>query len=577
MAKIIKKILTGLLIVAALLIFVPAFTALLMRTPKFQTFVVHRFTDHFSKKLGTHISVDHVSYTFFNKLLLYNVLIKDQNSDTLISAREISLRIKDFKPSEQLYRFGKIEVYEPDFRIITDTSGVMNLNWYIEKLKGDNEPDTTKKINLDFPEILVIDGACSLVNLTDTARSPVEVIDFSDLRLTSLNATLKNMQIRPDSVTFRINDLTFREKSGFRTSGVDMDALVAGESLYFSDVRIITDSSLINAERINIMPQDSGAYSDFINRVRMNIVLKRSLLNTSDLACFVFPLQGIRENVYLSGKITGTVSDLRGRNIEIEYSPATKLDFNFDVSGLPEVDNVYIFLDFNNLQTYASDIEQISIPGKGMLSLPLIIDDLGKISFRGNFTGFLSDFVAFGTLQTDRGNITTDISLRPEGKNTFGFEGMMKVADIDLGYLAKNEKQLGGLWLHANVIGTMKSFRHLTANINGAIDTVEINGYSYRNVSVAGTYSEKVWDGSVIVDDRNIKMDLLGRFDLSDTLPEFDFTLNLAKAKLHRLNLYEKDTAFNVSALMTATFRGNNIDNLDGDLRLINSAMHNSN
>ncbi|HSO77813.1 MAG TPA: translocation/assembly module TamB domain-containing protein, partial [Bacteroidales bacterium] len=92
-----------------------------------------------------------------------------------------------------------------------------------------------------------------------------------------------------------------------------------------------------------------------------------------------------------------------------------------------------------------------------------------------------------------------------------------------------------------------------------------------------GKYSDKVWDGAVEVRDRNIKMDILGRFDLSDVIPEFDFTMNLAHANLYKLRLVEKDTEYRASALLTATFTGNNIDNLDGDLRLINSTLRNSN
>ena len=83
--------------------------------------------------------------------------------------------------------------------------------------------------------------------------------------------------------------------------------------------------------------------------------------------------------------------------------------------------------------------------------------------------------------------------------------------------------------------------------------------------------------GDIAVRDQNIRMDILGRFDLGQTLPEFDFTMNLANAELHRLNLVRKDTLFRASALITATFKGNNIDNLDGDLRLINSTLENSN
>jgi hypothetical protein len=81
---------------------------------------------------------------------------------------------------------------------------------------------------------------------------------------------------------------------------------------------------------------------------------------------------------------------------------------------------------------------------------------------------------------------------------------------------------------------------------------------------VNGLFTEKTWDGSVNISDRNIKMDLLGMFDFSKELPEFDFTLNLAESNLYNLNFDKADSTARLSALLTANFRGNNIDNLFG-------------
>ncbi|MCK7540543.1 MAG: hypothetical protein MZV63_61455 [Marinilabiliales bacterium] len=108
------------------------------------------------------------------------------------------------------------------------------------------------------------------------------------------------------------------------------------------------------------------------------------------------------------------------------------------------------------------------------------------------------------------------------------------------------------------------------------IDSVEINHYLYRNVEVEGRYADSIWDGTVAVRDRNINMDLMGRFDLEKSMPEFDFTMNLAHADLHKLNLIKEDSIFTASALVTASFKGNGADNLEGDLRLINSILTNS-
>ena len=54
-------------------------------------------------------------------------------------------------------------------------------------------------------------------------------------------------------------------------------------------------------------------------------------------------------------------------------------------------------------------------------------------------------------------------------------------------------------------------------------------------------------------------------------MPEFDFTLNIADANLYKLNFDKLDTTSSVTMLLTANFKGNNIDNLDGEIKLLNS------
>src|SRR5512133_2368510 len=103
MSKIIKKIIRSLTVVIALLILIPAIAVLLIRMPKFQTFAARKFVEYFSGKTGTYITVGKVSYTFFNKLVLNDLLVKDQNQDTLLSVRQSTLRIKEFRPALQQF------------------------------------------------------------------------------------------------------------------------------------------------------------------------------------------------------------------------------------------------------------------------------------------------------------------------------------------------------------------------------------------------------------------------------------------------------------------------------------------
>ena len=577
MGKIIKKIVRVLLIAVAVLIIVPTVIMLLLQAPRVQTFTVNRITAIISGRTGADITIGKVSYSYFRKVMLEDLLVEDLNGDTLLAARKVNLRIRNIKPSESLFSFGRTDVHDADFRMITDTSGVMNLTRIIDAIRGDRAPDTTSSVDIRFSDIYLHNGAYVLANMSDSSVTMPGRVNFSDLRLAEINAKVRDLSIIRDSVSMVIRDLSFTEAGGFRAESLDMNTSIANNKLSFRDINLTTDASLILADRIILTAIDSASWKDFINEVRFDMLFQNSLVATEDLAWFIAPLRSVSESVTFSGRLNGTVAELKGRDIAIKYSTSTSLRFDFDISGLPSINDSYLFVDFTDMRTIASDIEKVMLPGRDPVRLPEPIHGLGIISYTGSFTGFTTDFVSFGKLSTERGNVSTDLSLKPDGRNRFSFKGFLSTSDFDLGYVTGNSGLFGGLWMHADLDGSMESFRHISANISGVIDSVEINSYNYSNIAVEGSYGDSIWDGSVAVRDPAIAMDVMGRFDLEKSMPEFDFSMNLTRADLHRLNLVRSDTLFNASALLTASFSGNRSDNIVGEVRLINSTLRNSN
>jgi hypothetical protein len=577
MAKIIKKIVRVLLIITGVLIMVFLTIFLLLQTPSIQTFTISKITKGIAKKTGGEISIGRVSYSLWHEIILNDVLFKDLRGDTLLAAERFDVRLREIRPRKNIYRFGRVDIYKPDFRMVQDTAGIMNLTEYLSKLKREGERDSTKRIDVSFADIDIFDGSFLLQNESDTAGVVPGRVNFGKMHLADINTKVRDLNINPDSVHMVIRGMRFAESAGFIARSVDMHLAVQGSNLYFREINIITDSSAISAEKVLLMPGDTSAWRDFVNGVKMDLLFNNSVINTSDLAYFVRPLAGMSERITMSGWVSGTVAELKGRNIRVDYESSTRLRFDFNISGLPVLSDSYLFIDFTDMRTRAADIESFSIPGKKPLKLPVIAHDMGLISYKGSFTGFTTDFVSFGKLTTERGTFSTDLSLRPDGRNTFGFRGSIRTSDVDLGYITRNDEMFGGLWMHAEIDGSMESFRRLSATISGVVDSVEINKYLFRNINVSGTYADSIWDGNVRVMEPNIEMDLMGRFDLEKSMPEFDFSMNLAYADLHALNLVKKDSVFRASALVTANFRGNRTDNLEGDLRLINSTLENSN
>ncbi len=167
----------------------------------------------------------------------------------------------------------------------------------------------------------------------------------------------------------------------------------------------------------------------------------------------------------------------------MSYREYTTLDCDFDFSGLPKIENAFIYIGVNSLNTNALDIEKIILPKKGHLIVPEVLYKLGSVSFDGSFTGFTTDFVTYGKFSTDAGNFSTDISFRPDESDKYKIKGLINGSDIDLGLLTGKTDLLGKLSMQANIDGYAYSLKNFAAKLTGRVDSVEINNYKYRKYS----------------------------------------------------------------------------------------------
>lgn len=569
MFKNIKKSLKYFIILIGIIIMLLTSLYLVLQISVVQTFLVKRITNHFSNEIKSTISVGNIEYKFFNRLVINDILIKDQNNDTLIYSQKVLAVIRRIDIRNMTFRLGKVILINPVVALITDSSGFMNLTWYLNLIN--NPADSAKKVNSTFSidQIDLSNARFSFINHSGL-RSKSK-IDFNNLHLTGINGIIEDLKIKDSSTSFDLYNLGFKESSGFILNSMNSSVLLEKQNILLNTTSLICDSSIINISKLSMQVDSTASFKKFTKEVKLDILLEKSLITSSDLQYFIPFSQEINESVWLSGKVSGTVSELRGRDIELSYRDYTSLNCDFDFSGLPEIENAFIFIDVNNLKTNAKDVEKIKIPGKGNIIVPEVYYKLGNITFDGSFTGFITDFVTYGELRTSQGNIRTDISFRPVEQNRYRIKGLLTGSDIDLGELTGKTELLGKLSMKTNVDGYAYSLNKFAGNLKGNIDSIEINRYIYRNIALNGLFTEKTWDGSVNIVDENIKLDLLGLFNFKDKLPEFDFTLNLAEANLFKLNLARLDTTSTLTMLLTSNFRGSNIDNLDGEIKLLNS------
>ncbi len=569
MLKIIKKSFKYFIIILGVLIILPTVFYLLLQSSTVQTFLVKRITSHLSTYINSTISVGKVEYKFFNNLIINDLLIKDINNDTLLYTQKITTTIKKIDIRDASFGLGRVTFKKPVVKLITDSTGVMNLASYLDVIKIPS--DTIKKKNPAFSidQVDISDARFSLNNHSITTVSKTK-LDVNNLNITGLNGIIEDIKVQNDTVSCNIYNLAFRESGGFKVEQLSASVSIAHNDILIKSLSLKCDSSIINIPRFSLTGDSTGSFSNYQN-VKIDLTLDKSIFNTADLQYFVKLPDDFNESVSISGKVFGTIGELRGRNFELKYRDYTTLKCDFDLSGLPKINNAFIYIGVNDLKTNAKDFEKLKIPGKADLIIPDILYKLGNISFNGSFTGFLTDFVTYGEIRTNLGIIRTDVSLRPEESKKYRIKGLITGREIDLGELTGQPDLFGKLSIQANIDGYTNTVDKFAGNLTGKIDSIEINKYAYRNIYMNGVFTEKTWDGSINIIDDNIKMSLLGLLNFNNKLPEFDFSLDIGKANLYKLNIDKRDTSSTLKMQLTAKFKGNNIDNLDGEIKLLNS------
>jgi uncharacterized protein YjbI with pentapeptide repeats len=249
----------------------------------------------------------------------------------------------------------------------------------------------------------------------------------------------------------------------------------------------------------------------------------------------------------------------------------TSVDGDISLKGLPDIYTTFIDFKSNNLQTNYNDLVML-VPALKRIKQPQL-SQLGSISFKGNFTGFIKDFVAFGNINTSVGNLNADINMKLPDNKIPTYTGKISSAGFNLGRFFNNSK-LGQVAFDGKVKGSGFSIKNLNAGFDGKIHKLEYSGYTYQHITVNGSFVKSLFTGHLDIDDPNLVIkDLSGSVSLLDDTTRFNFTADLQKANLQKLKI--SGANFSLSGLLSLNFAGNNIDDFLGTAKLYNATLKN--
>jgi hypothetical protein len=543
---------------------------LLFQYKPVQTWAAKKATEYLSEKLKTKVDIKSLYIKPFSSIVLEDFYVLDRQKDTLLSAPKLTVDINGFS------LFTSIQNRDLDLSLVQLDNGSV----YLKKQKDStsnlkfltdffSSPDTIKTKgnpwSINFEKIAINNLHFRYKNfLVDTLMKQV---NFDDVDVKNFSTVLSDMDVAHHLFKAKISKLTLREKSGFYLKNLSGNATVDTNQILVQNMHVQTaHSDLKNYFRMKFKSFDD--VSDHIeDRVYMDGDFKTSRISSSDIAYFTDGLDRVKFDLGLDGRIKGYVNNLRAKNLLVTGAQATYVKGDFNLKGLPDWDNTFLELNFEQVATNKRDLDYLysNFTDKSNAKVPDIIAKFGEVNFSGRFTGLQNDFVAYGTFKTKLGRFDSDLNLKINKTGTPSYSGKITTYNFDLGTLI-DESDLGRTTLTANVAGSGDELNDLTEKLDANIKNISFRGYNYSNVALNGTFIKKVANAKITIDDSNIKLNASGSIDLNPKLPAYNLDASINGANLHTLKLL-KDT-ITLSTQLTTNFSGNNLDNFEGKVLL---------
>ncbi|WP_237739848.1 translocation/assembly module TamB domain-containing protein [Pedobacter arcticus] len=533
-----------------------------------QTWAAKKAATFLSSELKTQVQIKSLYLEPFKSLVLEGFFIADLDKDTLLNAPKLTVDIAYFAPfKERKITLQSIELENATFYLKEYKDTTTNLSFIINYFNSGVVDTTVKKKPFDFTlnnaTIKNLDFRYKNYRTRDTL---INGVNYDDVHITHLSTNLENINTKDYILKAKINKLTFKERSGFVLNNLTANATIASDRIVLEQLYLKTPKSSLR-DYFSMRFKSYADFDDVINKVTMEGHFKNARIDAKDIAFFAPQIDYITLPIDVTGVIKGKVNGLKAKDLLIKAGKTTYIKGDFEVKGLPETKNTFLDLNFKQIYSNKADVDYIieRLTGNKKNTLPDVINKFGNINFKGQFTGFFNDFVAYGDFKTKLGQIKSDVNMKINRNNVPSYSGKLQAIDFNLGDLI-GEESINRTSFVANIDGRGFDLNQLTEKLDVKATYFEFNGYSYRNIKVNGNINKQVFDGKLNIDDKNINLDFDGKANLNPNLPEFNFIANVQQARLHKLN-FGKDT-LSVDAVINTNFKGSNLANIQGQFNV---------
>lgn len=522
-----------------------------------------------SKLLGAEVKIGDVDFSPFNKLTLKDVIVKDSLNDTIMSVERLGAGVVMSKLLvERRLIFSYAEVLGLEARIWRDSTGSpLNIQPIIDRLssKDDNKPPAEFDLRINN---IVIRNADIKYDVLSEPR--LVQFDKNHIAISELKADILLPRIKNDCYLIDLKRLALKERSGLTVESLSGNFAVTDTLLSAENFDLKLSESRIKLGPIALRCSALKNLGNEIFDLPIDIeILPPSCVATADAAAFVPKLRGQNLKLNLACRATGAISDMKitlfrasaaGGGIDMALSGRVK--------GLPDVKNLEAKLPEMELSATSERYFNLlkGFMGDNHSALEMI-SRIGDLHYAGAVEGKTDAAVCNGHLVTSIGAVDINAEYRRDSLRSLQhIAGKVKIDSFDLGRLL-DKKDFGLVSADIDADARLKG-KDVSGDFDVALERFDYKGYDYRLASFSGRVDKRRMDGTIEMDDENVKLSLAGWADFSDGMLTCDVNGWLKEFNPYALNLTKSYQGYSLSSDIGVSIKGKTPETADGKAEL---------
>ncbi len=376
----------------------------------------------------------------------------------------------------------------------------------------------------------------------DAQKAISKGVDFAHMDIRSLNTDIENLSYNPDTISGKVNSLTFSDKSGLNVKQFHTGFFYGPKNAYLNDLLLETPQTVIQ-KQLQVSYPSIDAISKNIGALHINANLDGSKLGLRDVLLLMPamaatpPFNKMPNGVLkINGRVTGAVNNLNIPDLEISGLTATHIKASAILKGLPDVNKAYFDVNIADFNISRRDIFSVAPAG----TIPATVSIPEYLNLKGKLKGSMNDFNTNLSLRSSYGSLSAVASVKnlmSKNKIAAAYSASIKTNGLNAGALIKQPQMAGKLTLALNVKGSGTDPKHISLQFNGNVASAYVKGYNYHNLNLRGTAVNGRYTAIARMTDPNINFSLNAKADLNRKYPAVNATLMVDSINLQSLHL----------------------------------------